>query len=226
MRARNIRGRVKGASGRSLRGRGTDFRGKELRIPPYPTEFTSRPWWPLVVRIEGPGTSLGLNSLLANLRSQLGFGTDVPVQVKLKSVRCWGPLVSFATGPLGLTSVAILDPIAENSFNSATAVPESRVLEQYTRYPDQVNRACIGFEYSLAHQSVSLGISLTGVAAEVSLLNLVGMGAGSVVYFYVLWRSGNLTPSNPTDAAAPEYDGDSDSEVEVVRLRRPRNLKG
>lgn len=226
MRARNARGRVRGANGRSLRSRGIDFRGKELRIPPQPTEFTSRPWWPLVVRIESPGTSFGLNSLLANLRSQLGFGSDVPVQVKLKSVRCWGALAVPSVANLTFTSVAILDPFAENSFNSATAIPESRVLEQYTRYPDQVNRACIGYEYSIAHQSLSLGISLTGAAAEVNLLNLIGMGAGSVVYYYVLWRSGNLTPSNLKALASVDSDGSSDSEIEVVPPRKSRSHKG
>jgi hypothetical protein len=172
------------------------------------------------VRILNPGTSVGLQQLVSSLRSQLGFASDVPVNVKLISVRVWASLGAT----LGQLSVSVFDPIAENIQASGATTFASRILEQYTRFPDQVNRACIGYEYSLAHQSLSLGTTTTLPAADVQLLGITGTGASSVAYYYVLWRSGNPTPSALT--VVPEDDVDSDSEIEVVdhRIKR-RSLK-
>lgn len=217
--------RTRKRTGRKGR-QGIDFRGRELRIPPMPTEFTSRPWWPLVVRLENSGTSLGLASLGANLRTQLGFAADVPVAFKLKSVRVWGPLVSFVgTGPLAPLSVAILDPFGQNAQNSGTATTATRVLEQFTRYPDQVNRACIGYEYSIAQQNLALSLQGIPVGSDLSLLQLTGAGAGTVIYFYVLWRSGTVSPSafeELDDGSEEPIVSDDDSDVVVIRERTVR----
>jgi hypothetical protein len=181
------------------------------------------------VRIENPATSLGLLSLLANIRTQLGFAADVPLQVKLKSVRVWGPLVGFNAGPLLPLSVAIQDPYAENIVVSGNISFATRTLEQYTRYPDQVNRACIGYEYSLAHQSLALGGSTAAASGDVVLLQISGAGPGAVVYYYVLFRSGVNAPSNLAGYKEPvEMDNGSssdDDEIEILSARRVKVRK-
>lgn len=206
----NVRSRAVGV--RKATGMQHAFRGHEVKVPPQPPEFTSRPWWPLVVRIDDPGTLVGVGSIIGSLRTQLGFAATVPIQIKLQTLRVWGPLVGFdSTGPLGPLNVAFMDFIQEASAGSGLPVIVNRTLEQYTRYPDQVNRACVGFSYSLAHQSISLA---SAVGNDVDIMRLTGVGPGAVAYVKLLWRSGVNNPFVPPVGYESE-----DSEVEVISVR-------
>jgi hypothetical protein len=173
------------------------MKGHELKVPPQPPEFTSRPWFSLTVRVDNVPATFSLANLMQQFRNQLGFGPDFQVYVRLKNIRIWGPLVPFsATTTLQPLNVSFYDFIAENSFTSTTITLENRILEQYTRYPDQLHRASIGYEYSLAHQSVALFQSTTN---NLNLCASSGTGAGSVAYVQLLWRPGTLAPAaNPT----------------------------
>jgi hypothetical protein len=104
-------------------------------------------------------------------------------------VKVWGPIVSFSAGPLTPLSVAVHDPIGESA-NSSVAT--TRILEQFTRYPDQAARASVGYEYPITQQSVALA---TIAGSTVNLLSMSGVGSGSLIYYSVLWRSGSPTPT-------------------------------
>jgi hypothetical protein len=161
------------------------FGGRRLNIPPQPGEFTSRPWYPLVVRIDGPSTSLTTFNLGFNMANQLGLDPNTRFDVRLQSVKFWGATVATgSSSPLFPVVLNVLDPIGQNS------VAVVRNLEQFIRYPDQVNRACCGFEYPDAQKCLSLDTT-----QAVNLLLMAGAGAGSVVYFHVHWRSSSTTTS-------------------------------
>jgi len=211
-------------------GKTSSYRGHELKVPPQPPEFTSRPWWPLIVRIDSPATTVGLNSVLGSLRTQLGFPVDLSIAVRLQTIRVWSPLVSFSAGPITPLNVAFREFIQDTVTTSGTPANVGRVIEQYTRYPDQVNRACVGFCYSLAHQSITL---MSGGTSDVDLLNLSGAGTGSVVYVKLLFRTGIVSPAAlgsvatavPTKVPSNWDERDSDSEVEVISVTSRRTKK-
>lgn len=190
------------------------FRGRELKVMPQPPEFTSRPWFGLTVRIDDPATLLTVTQIVGAIRTQLGWPTTVDIALRIKSVKFWSPLVAFSAGPLTPLNVAFLDFIQEAAAASGQPAIVNRVLEQYTRYPDQVNRACIGYEYSLAHSSITL--ATTGVS-NVDIARMTGLGVGSVCYVQCLFRSGTVSP------AALAVDVSDDESVEI--LPRPRRSK-
>jgi hypothetical protein len=175
-----------------------DLRGCELRIMPQPPEFVSRPWFPLTVRIDSIGTSVGVDQLAANLRTQLGWDPGVPVTLRLQHIKVYGPLVSFTSGPLAPLNVGYRDFIAEQSTIGGTVDVSPRVLEQFTRYPDQTNRACVGYKYGITHSSLALS---GGAAAgsDTVLLNVTGAGPGSLVLVHLLFRSGQINPAQPSN---------------------------
>lgn len=183
------------------------LRGHEVKVLPQPPEFTSRPWFGLTVRIDAPGTLVTSSGILASLRTQLGWASDVPLSYRLHMIRVWGPVVSFdSNNPLQPLNVAFIDPIQEAASASGAPAIVNRVLEQYTRYPDQLNRACVGYCYSLAHQSVTYASSAT---AAVDVLRLNGTGPNSVVYVNLLFRTGTIDPAAlpPTVAQPAEIAG-------------------
>lgn len=157
------------------------FAGKKLAISSQPTDFTSRPWYNLTVRIESPPANISALTIATAIASQLGIGVASNYQMRLTSVRFWGALVSnSASAPLKPVVLSILDPIGESDLASTGS---QRTLEQFTRYPDQVNRAAVGFRYPPAQQCVSLAPVTTFV-----LYSLVGAGADSVMYVDLRWR--------------------------------------
>lgn len=167
------------------------YRGMEMKIVPQPPEFVSRPWFSLTVRLESIGTTVGLNSIVTAINSQLGLTTE-PIAVRLQHVKVYAPLVAFgAGGPLTPLSVGVLDFIAENV--ATTSVAPTRVIEQFTRYPDQVNRACVGFRYGVAHSSLTL--QAAAGTADTNILTTIGAGPGSLALFHVLFRTGLGPPA-------------------------------
>lgn len=163
------------------------MRGNELKISPQPPPITTRPWFNLVVRIENVGTSLGSRDIINALNTQLGFSiADGAIGFQLQKIKVWGPLVPFTSSTALLPiSVTFVDFIGVNI--TSTTINNARVLEQYTRYPDQTRRASIGYQYPIAHQEITLVSNSTTNTTNV--LQTSGLGAGSIVYVYLKWRS-------------------------------------
>jgi len=147
----------------------------------------------LTVRIEDLATTLGAALVVSSLRSQLGWPADVPIDFRVETIKIYGPLVSFSAGPLQALNVAFQDFIAENSLASGTITASSRIIEQYTRFPDQVNRACVGFHYGVAHSSITLS---TTPGNDVTLCNLTGAGPGSLAMVRLLFRTATVNPAS------------------------------
>jgi len=92
------------------------------------------------------------------------------------------PVVALIFDPIGATSVSVVGGTGQ------------RVLEQLTDYPDQVNRAVVGYDYPKAQREFSL--SCGTVSPGVPLVNYTGGGVNSVVYFHIQWRNTqNIAPA-------------------------------
>jgi hypothetical protein len=170
-----------------------EIHGCKLKPAAHPPEFTSRPWYELTVRMDNAAASVTAVQVATSIANQL-FGAVQPIFFRLQSVKVWGPLPSFTAGPLQQISVAILDPLAQN-----ITLPTQRVLEQYTRYPDQVQRASIGYKYPIAQSD----LVITG--GDNALLSATGLGPGSVIYWRVLWRSGAVTPAADPSSVSKSF---------------------
>lgn len=154
--------------------------GRKMLIAPQPPEITSRPWYHLVVRMPNQSSTVTFANIRTALISQLGLEAAQSIHFKLESVRVWAAL-NAAVG-------TVLDPLIVNIYDPIiTGSGTTRVLEQFTRYPDAVNRACIGFEYPTAQRCTVIdGLSTAG------LLIASGLGDHSIIYVSLLWRSGNV----------------------------------
>jgi hypothetical protein len=159
--------------------------GRKFQPSPHPPDFTSRPWFPLTLRIEAPGASLTTVDIANALSTQLGFSVSGQfLNIRLFSIRAWASL--NAGGNLNPLNCVILDV-----FQTITS-SNARVLEQITSYPDAVNRACIGYKYDKTHSDLSI---FMGTATPVSVANFTNMGANSVVYLQILWRCFDVLPT-------------------------------
>jgi len=168
-----------------------EFKGLRIRVLPHPPEFMFRPWYALQVRIDdvaqlGDGT-LTTTELSSRILTQLGIQTAGDVLfVRLQEVKAWGNL----TGALAQVTMQVYDPIAATqTLPSGPASTVDRVLEVIREYPDAVNRASVGYRYSKVQQNVA--ISLNGTAASAS--NLIRFQGASLVYIYLLWRTGSTS---------------------------------
>jgi len=165
-----------------------------MAISPHPPSFCSFPWYNLTVRIDSPTVNVTTQLLQQSISTQLGVTFNAgQTDVRLQSVKIWGALQSFnASSTLNPINVLILDPIASATGVSTGTGP--RVLEQITDYPDQVNRACIGYEYPKAQREFALRCVGTQPGSNLIVAN--GLGNGAVIYFHLQWRNGlGIPPS-------------------------------
>jgi hypothetical protein len=187
--------------------------GTRFGVPAHPPGFTAVPWYNLVVRVVDPPASVLTTTLQAAISTQLGISfIGSLVNVRLQSVRVWSALSALtSSSPLVPLSVTVLDPIAGSFQTTSTA----RVLESLIDYPDAVRRAAVGYKYPKAQREVSLVVSN---ANPVVLLNLLGGGAGAVVYFSLQWRPG-------TTAVSPAIEDEFENipEDDVVSIRNIRD---
>lgn len=153
--------------------------GHKLKVSPQPPEFTAVPWYPLTVRIANPPATITRNILREAIQSQLGFTSAYVFDVRLQSVKLWGALVSpSGSSFLNPTTLAIVDPVR---------TPATEILEVLTDYPDQVNRARVGYQYSIAQRNVVVRLE-----NAVELYRCQGVGAGAIMYVHLFWRTPNI----------------------------------
>ena len=179
-----------------------------MRIMPHPPDFTSFPWYDLIVRIEGPPTSLTGAVLNAAFNNQTGLATSSGIAFRLQSVRVWGAIIPMNSGNiLQPLVVVVLDPIGATAASNVGGTGP-RVLQQITDYPNQVSRACIGYRYPKAQREFSFS---TNASNTTPLLNMTGVGPGSVLYYHVQWRADNIIVPSLTKADS----------IEVISLNHP-----
>jgi hypothetical protein len=161
-----------------------------VNIPSQPPSFVSFPWYPLTVRLAGVNTPIISANLFAQMTTQLNLVATV-FSVRLQHVKVWGALVppngSAVLQPL---TIQILDPIGATAA-SAIGGTGTRVLEQLTDFPDQVNRSSIGYIYPRAQREFAFTINAT---STVPLIVASGVGPNSVVYLHLQWRVDTVVP--------------------------------
>jgi len=164
-------------------------RGRKLRVPNHPTEFTAVPWYSLTVRILNPTGSITYGQIYSNLISQLVLtfpsGT---VNVRLLQVMVWGPIPT-TNARLTVTFKDVFDNVS-----GSTIVGAQMTLDEVSNYADQVNRARVGYKYSTIQQQKSLFMT-TGAPDEVC--EIAGAGNGAVAYIKLLWRPYRLPGPPP-----------------------------
>jgi hypothetical protein len=182
--------------------------GHKINVPSLPPDFTAIPWYPIVLRLENPGTAVTTLNVENVLATQLGLtfpsGT---VDIRLISVRVWGPLTTpTGTSALKPLNMAVLDPIGSGG-TATTGGTGTRTMEVITDYPDQVQRPAVGYKYSISNSQTSL--RCVGTGSGVTLWNLQGAGTGSIMYINILWRSPNvLVIGNAVPALSPSFEDD------------------
>jgi len=159
-----------------------EVRGRKLRCPTHPPEFVPVPWYNLIVRLSGI-TDLTAASLITALRQQLNLGPNNFIQIRVISIRAWGPLVAMnsatALSELRVSFWALY------AANSNTTGGTFSIQEEVFDFPDQVRRAAVGYEYPLAQQQLVFNQNST----QPILHFIYGGGEGNLAYVRLLWRS-------------------------------------
>lgn len=159
-----------------------EIRGRKLKVSPHPPEFVPVPWFNVTLRMEGL-TDLTSIGLILALKQQLRINTLTLFDVRIISVRGWGPLVA-------MNSTTSLQPLRVTFWSlfpgpgNTTAPSTYSIQEEVFDYPDQVRRAAVGYEYPLAQQQFVIRQT-----AQPILHITDGSGAGNVFYFRLLWRA-------------------------------------
>lgn len=163
--------------------------GSKLRPQPHPTDFQAVPWFPLTVQVQnfitihyGATTTAGLVSIFQAIRAQTGISTDTVLQVRVQSMRVWGPIVA-------MNSSTALQPVRVRFYAINPVINPSpvagAVLEDTISYPDQVSRAALGFVWPKAQQALAISPSTTAIA----IARLTeGESPGNLAYVRILFR--------------------------------------
>lgn len=175
-------------------------KGARLTIPNHPTEFMSRPWFPVILRIDNPPQTLTLGQINGALNTQLALSGPA-FSFRFLDVRLWGPL------PVTANALILL---VHDVFQAASVVSTSfSVLEQITNYGDAVNRARVGYRYSTAQQQLSIGAS---ALSSFPLFVISGAGPTSVMYIKLLWRVNTSVPARVENSLYPNLPAYSKNE--------------
>jgi len=164
--------------------------GQRYNPSPHPPDFMAIPWFNVTVCIEDFNSiTLGIDgataarSIIEQLREQLILSASDVLEVRIQSVRIWGPIVPMSSTTalphLRARFWSLVPQIA-----SATASSAFAVLEDISAYPDQVSRATIGYTYPKSQQAIPFQQNNSGTLVSLS----AGGGAGNVAYVRLLWR--------------------------------------
>jgi hypothetical protein len=176
--------------------------GSKLRPSPHPTDFMAVPWFPLTVQIQGASSitignanDSGAISIFAALRTQLALAANQQLQIRIQSVRAWGPLTAM-NAPNTLQPLRIRF-LALNAVVLPTNIVPA-VLEDIIAYPDQVSRASLGFVWPKAQQALALNPAFTEFIPFVQVYPPQSLN--NLFYVRVLFRIFNSTLSDPVVA--------------------------
>jgi len=190
------------------------LKGHRIGLSSHPAEFTSEPWFPLIVRVVDCPAVVDAGVIYTAINTQLAgvFAPGVPLSIRLQTLRLWGP-IPVTNHELILQ---VSDLIAVN-LGTATTVG---TLVEISSFADQVNRAKVGYEFPWAQQQVSLP-ALTLMPTIVARTR--GAGTGSVLYVKLLWRPFRSdAPTFVDRPVAPTDSGVRDANRPVTHVHCPR----
>lgn len=172
-----------------------ELRGHKIKVSPHPPEFVPVPWFNLTLRMTGV-TDITSSTLINQLKQQLRLpplDTNVVLDARVINIRGWGPLVP-------MNSATVLSPLRVAFWclipnSGGTGISNFGIQEEVYDFPDQVRRACVGYEYPLAQQQIVLNQNITTPILHIT----DGAGAGNVFYIRLLWRTkdSSLTEFDP-----------------------------
>jgi hypothetical protein len=185
-----------------------ELHGHKLRPQPAgPPQVNLRPWYPLVVDINMPTAAtdyqFGPNDIIRAVRTQLGFGANATVNLRVKRFKAW----AYQYGP-GLDRVAInadvssLIPSVSDLDNQATVNPEI-FYPLAIKLQDKGNLespAAIGYEWPMDQQLTPIGSIGGNQAGGFTILSIAANTANATLHFHVEWSSTGEAvpqPANP-----------------------------
>ena len=142
----------------------------------------------MTVRQEAPTAVVTFGDLVSATYIQLAMlpTNATGLSIRIHKVRVWGALPVLSTSKSEPVIVQVMDWINPN-------LTFPTILEEFTRFPDVVNRACIAYRYPLAHRNITIPSGPTG--SSTVLLRTRGLGPSAVIYWDVQWRSpANILP--------------------------------
>jgi hypothetical protein len=119
--------------------------GAKDRVPSDIPSITTRPWYPLVVQLNGTGSgTTTIQTILTALKTQIGLSTGESVEIRITKVRSWCP----TNDPQSNFKVDFYD-FTKEQIGSETPVynsqKDSSGRAQYARigytFPDVIARA-------------------------------------------------------------------------------------
>lgn len=150
------------------------LKGGKLNVQPDPTSTTRIPWNPLTVVLDGfePESSLTVAGLHAAVQAQLGL-TPVNFEIRVQSVRAWGPVLPADDASTILACGDILDDEDNGQFEPLAVVQDNGTVSR---------RAAVGYEWPLAHRA---NVIVSSATNNVKLLEFTNV---KLAYVNVYWK--------------------------------------
>jgi len=159
--------------------------GAKLHVPERPPQVTRRPWYPLIVQVTGVVHNLQVFDLNAALVTQLQLPSGFLADFLIKKIRVYASLVKSNTNILEPLMVSIYEIISEKA---PEPIPTLRTLATLESFPDQTNRAAVGYVYPLAQASTVFNAD-GSEDFRIARIDNGGITDPPLILVDVLWRS-------------------------------------
>lgn len=176
---RTARGRGRGSSNRgriSRRYLHNVIRGQKIKVKSDPPSIVFRPFYNLVLRIQGKGTSKITDSIvISGIKKQLGFDTFASQNLlvfKLVEARCW-------------CEVTLNDPLKAPFQVDFKSVFGEGWTSVQTDFGTQINYHKLGFRWPASDQVVVLGANPTD--DQLLVVRPVDLSANWIVDVHLMW---------------------------------------
>lgn len=200
-----------------------DLTGHKVRpAPAGPPQVNVRPYYPLVLDINLPTAAtdylFGANDIIAAVKTQLGFGANASVNVKLKRFKAWAYQYGPGTDRVAINAdVSSLIPNVSDYASQASVNPEIfyPLLLKLEDKGNLESPAAIGYEWPLDQQLTPIG----GVFSSggFTILSIAANTANATLHFHVEWSS--------TGESAPQPDPTSVIPVGVAPSTKGSDLR-
>jgi hypothetical protein len=170
---------------KSVRSQVTRTRTGILNIPSLPPSFDAQPWFPLCLRVTNVPPTFTIGALRSALASQLQLAVAPEIDVRFRDIRFWARLNSSASTALQPCTMRVFDPLTVATIASPALASTAAVIQ---RFPDQVNRASIGYRYTPAQSQVAIPMPASRIST-IPIAAFVGGGDDAVIYFNLWWRT-------------------------------------
>lgn len=149
--------------------------GGKRKVNPDPSPVVRVPWNSVTLSFVGasPGESdFNIGSIRTALISQLMFPNDLHFEIRLLSVRVWGP-------PSPNKTIALTVAVADLTDLSDGALEPIAVLQDFGTTS---NRACVHYTWPVSQTKQVIATEKSGAT------NVLEVNGAEIIYFTVLWK--------------------------------------